>query len=61
MVSPGIELTRETAKIKAKYEKSISLADAYAIASTKKVKGILLPTDSKIRDLKEVETILIKI
>ncbi len=61
VVSPEMELTREAAKIKAKYEKLISLADAYAIALTKKVKGILLTTDSKIRDLKEVETILIKI
>ena len=45
------ELTREAAKVKLKYRSKLSLADAFLIALTRRVKGVALTTDSVIKDI----------
>ncbi|MGQ4833916.1 MAG: PIN domain-containing protein [Candidatus Asgardarchaeia archaeon] len=61
VIAPDVKLTRDAAKLKARFERAISLADAYAIALTNHVKGELITTDSKIHKLQLIKTHLIKI
>lgn len=59
--TPDEKMTRDAARIKARHENTLSLADSYTIALNEKVKGTLLTTDSGIKNSKETKTILIKI
>lgn len=45
------ELTREAARVKAKHRRRTSLADAYLIAVARQVNGLVLTTDSAIKEI----------
>ncbi|RLG78309.1 MAG: DNA-binding protein [Thermoprotei archaeon] len=45
------ELTREAAKVKLKLRDKVSLADAFLVALTYRVRGIALTTDPVIKDV----------
>ncbi len=45
------ELTREASRIKLRYRGKISLADAFLIALTYRVKGIALTTDPMVKEI----------
>ena len=53
------ELTIEAAKLKLKYYKVLSLADCYLIALAKKRNATVVTTDSYVKNVAEVPTILL--
>lgn len=55
------ELTRQAAKYKIRYRRKISLADAYLLALAKKVKGTVLTTDERLKEILKDRCICFKI
>ncbi|MCY0867863.1 MAG: type II toxin-antitoxin system VapC family toxin [Desulfurococcus sp.] len=55
------ELTRQAAKYKIMYGRKISLADAFLIALAKKINGIVLTTDKRIKEVLEDKCIYFSI
>lgn len=54
-------LTRDAGGVKCQHRGKISLADAYVIATAKRVRGTLVTTDHAIKDLRIVDTKLIEV
>ncbi|QXJ28490.1 hypothetical protein J5U23_01359 [Saccharolobus shibatae B12] len=60
IISPNERITESATLLKSKYSYlSLSLADAFLIATAKEVKGKAITTDEDIEKTKEVETITI--
>lgn len=54
------DLTLEASKLKLKHYNILSLADCYLIAVAKKLRAVIVTTDSMIKEVKEMPTILLK-
>jgi len=57
IISPNEETTRIASRLKLKYKNQLSLADCYALATTKVLKATLITTDSIINNVKEAPTL----
>jgi len=55
------QLTRDAGSLKCAYESNLSLVDAYIIAIARRLKGTLVTTDSRLAELKVVQTKLLQI
>jgi len=60
-VATDERLTREAGGVKCQHRGKISLADAYVIATAKRLRGTLVTTDHVISDLGVVETKLLAV
>jgi predicted nucleic acid-binding protein len=59
VVSPDDKLTERAAMLKASH-KGLSLADAYLIATAEEVSGEIVTTDSLVKEVSGVKTVLIE-
>jgi len=60
VIAPNEETTRIASRLKLKYKNELSLADCYALATTKVLKATLVTTDSIVNDVKEAPTLYFK-
>lgn len=61
VVSPDEEQTIEAARIKLKYYDRLSLADSYLVALAIVLRGVIVTTDTRIKDVNEVTVEVIRI
>lgn len=61
IAAPDAVLSRVAGELKCASGSRLSLADAYIVAQTKRVRGSLYTTDSRIADLRIVPTRLIEL
>jgi predicted nucleic acid-binding protein len=61
VVPPNEDITRGAARLKLTYRNRISLADCFAIATAKTSDSVLITTDSRIKEIKEVKTVYLAI
>ncbi len=61
IVAPDEKVTRTAAQLKLKYRNRISLADCFAISTAKNNDAVLITTDSRIKEIKEVKTVYLEI
>ena len=61
IVPPDEDITREAAKLKLMYRNRLSLADCFAVSTAKNNDSILITTDSRIKEVKEVKAVYLEI
>lgn len=60
IVPPDEDVTRQAARLKIKYRNKLSLADCFAISTAINNRSILITTDIRIKEVKEIDTVHIK-
>ena len=61
IVPPDEDITREAAKLKLKYRNRLSLADCFAVSTAENNDSILITTDSRMKEAKEIKTVYLEI
>ncbi len=61
IVPPDEMVTRDAAKFKLTYRSRLSLADCFAVSTAKNSDSVLITTDSRIKEVKEIDTIFLEI
>ena len=61
IVPPDEDITREAARLKLLYRNRLSLADCFAVSTAKNNDCILITTDSRIKEVKEVKIVYLKV
>lgn len=61
IVPPDESITREAAVLKLAYKNKLSLADCFAISTAKVNSSLLLTTDKRIKEIKEVKVVYMEV
>jgi PIN domain nuclease of toxin-antitoxin system len=61
VVDTDAELTRNAGLERCRQEADLSLADCYALATAKRLKGTVLTTDGELSKVKDVRTVLFRL